>query len=171
MIHHPGRARLPFRRAPLRHDPDKTAELPDEAELINTLERTSEDCAEARRILSKTANFPPEIIDIVMDLAEYWVCSLASLDFSMTKKGEFSSYGGGERENRLLVIPPAPLNRQGQNDILLTLFLRFEPGHWASIRGIRTIETVGSWQLLHANWTRNTAHKSSRASSKGRSRL
>ncbi|KAI0440027.1 hypothetical protein F4803DRAFT_529051 [Xylaria telfairii] len=103
MIHRPGRARLPFRRAPLRHDPDKTAELPDEAELINTMERTTADCAEVRRILSKTANFPPEIIDIVMDLAEYWVCSLASLDFSVTKKGEFSSYGGGERENRLLI--------------------------------------------------------------------
>ncbi|KAI0544716.1 hypothetical protein F4679DRAFT_563895 [Xylaria curta] len=97
MIHRPGRARIPFRRVPLTNGPERPPEL------NNTFQRTPKDCAEVKRILSKAANFPPEVIDIVMDFAEYWACSVTSVDYSVTANGHLAIHGGGEREDKLLL--------------------------------------------------------------------
>ncbi|KAI0487430.1 hypothetical protein F4859DRAFT_464920 [Xylaria cf. heliscus] len=111
MIHGLGRPRVPFRRVPLTNGPERPPEL------SNTLERTPKDCAEARRLLSKAAKFPPEIIDIVLDFAEYWACSVASVDYSVTANGHLAIPGGGQRENKLLLrTEPLGLTTWHPND-------------------------------------------------------
>lgn len=52
-------------------------------ELKYTYDPTPNQCNVVKGILQKATNFPFEIIDIVMDLAEYWACSIASMDYSV----------------------------------------------------------------------------------------
>ncbi|KAI8951588.1 hypothetical protein F4801DRAFT_285888 [Xylaria longipes] len=120
------RPRIPFRRVPLTNGPERPPDI------SNTLERTPKDCAEVKRILTKATNFPPEIVDIVMDFAEYWACSVASVDYSVTAHGHLAIHGAGEREDKLLLrteplslttwhsdsqdrwLAPAPTRRLGE---------------------------------------------------------
>ncbi|TGJ84877.1 hypothetical protein E0Z10_g3884 [Xylaria hypoxylon] len=102
MIHPPGRPRVPFRRRnPLNNQHlDHPQPHP---ELKNTHKPTPKECAEVKGILGKAASFPPEIVDIVMDFAEYWTCSVSSIDYSVTSNGLFSIRGGSESENTFLL--------------------------------------------------------------------
>lgn len=92
MINRGGRVRIPFRRIPLVNPPDGPGRSP---ELKNTHEPTSKECAEVKRIVGKSTGFPLELIDIVMDLAEYWACSVASIDYSVTTSGNMAIHGKG----------------------------------------------------------------------------
>ncbi|KAI0458532.1 hypothetical protein F5B21DRAFT_435389 [Xylaria acuta] len=125
MIHHPGRGRIPFRRVPLTNGPERPPEL------SNTFERTPKDCAEVKRILTKAANFPPEIVDAVMDFAEYWACSVASVDYSVTANGHLAIHGGGERENKLL-LRTEPLG--------LTTWHPDDQDHWQAAAPTRKLD-------------------------------
>jgi hypothetical protein len=71
-------------------------------ELKNTHEPTPKDCAEVKAILANVSNFPPELVDIVMDLAEYWACSVASIDYSVTTNQHYAIHGANA-ENQLIV--------------------------------------------------------------------
>ncbi|KAI1434821.1 hypothetical protein GGR50DRAFT_377946 [Xylaria sp. CBS 124048] len=84
-------------------------------------ETTPKECAQVRRILAKAAQFPPEIVDIVMDLAEYWACSVTSVDYSNTANGELDVLGssGPNRNENKFVLRTEPLGLtawQSSND-------------------------------------------------------
>ncbi|KAI1819509.1 hypothetical protein F4861DRAFT_136388 [Xylaria intraflava] len=103
-----GRIIIPFR------GPARPARPP---ERNNAWETTPEECAEAKRILAKATHFPPEIVDIVMDLAEYWVCSVASIDYSVAANEQFKVYGASGRENQFLLrTEPMGLTAWHSND-------------------------------------------------------
>ncbi|KAJ8112697.1 hypothetical protein ONZ43_g5335 [Nemania bipapillata] len=77
--------------------------IPRAAELKNNHEPSPGQCHEVKRILAKASKFPPEIVDIVMDFAEYWVCTMASIDYSGTPNGHFAIHGAREDENTFLL--------------------------------------------------------------------
>ncbi|KAI0542770.1 hypothetical protein GGR58DRAFT_170322 [Xylaria digitata] len=116
MMDPPGRLRIPFRRRnPLNNQSLGTAKPP--PELKNTHKPTPKECAEVKGILGKATNFPPELVDIVMDFAEYWACSVSSIDYSGTPNGQFSISGGNESENTFLLrTEPLGLTTWHPND-------------------------------------------------------
>ncbi|KAI1263866.1 hypothetical protein F5Y18DRAFT_118446 [Xylariaceae sp. FL1019] len=90
-----------WRRQPLR--PARNTAPP---ELTNTHQPTPKDCADVKSIMAHVANFPPELVDIVMDFAEYWACSVAAIDYSVTAQdgsGERKVLGGHGREDQFLL--------------------------------------------------------------------
>ncbi|KAI1809995.1 hypothetical protein GGS20DRAFT_569320 [Poronia punctata] len=89
-----GGRRVPMRRVMLSSEP---------CERKNIIARTPDVCAEVKSILSKASNFPPEVVDIVMDLAEYWACSEALLDYSQSSARNFSIYGSRDGEDHFLL--------------------------------------------------------------------
>ncbi|KAI0201810.1 hypothetical protein F4808DRAFT_423879 [Astrocystis sublimbata] len=103
MLHRPGRGRIPLRRVPLTNGPEQPPQF------SHTFERTTQDCAQVKRTLSKACNFPPEIIDIVMDFAEYWVCSVTSIDFSVTATGHLTIRGSEPKRENKLILRTGPL--------------------------------------------------------------
>ncbi|KAJ8126214.1 hypothetical protein O1611_g7425 [Lasiodiplodia mahajangana] len=94
-------SRIPYRRVPLINRPLDRPERP--PELKNTFELTPKTCAEAKSILGKATRLPLELVDIVMDYAEYWVCQTASIDYSVTGSGHLAIHSGRDRENRFLL--------------------------------------------------------------------
>lgn len=105
MINRGERARIPFRRIPLSN----SSHPQPPPELKNTHEPTLKECIEVKQALAEAANFPPELIDIIMDFAEYWACSAASIDYSVTSRKQLGIHGG-HRENEFLVSPLIPDN-------------------------------------------------------------
>ncbi|KAI0874540.1 hypothetical protein GGS24DRAFT_459062 [Hypoxylon argillaceum] len=71
-------------------------------ELKYTYDPTPNQCNVVKGILQKATNFPFEIIDIVMDLAEYWACSMASIDYSVTAN-QYLAIEGRHHEDALLL--------------------------------------------------------------------
>ncbi|GAP93012.1 hypothetical protein SAMD00023353_3100200 [Rosellinia necatrix] len=102
MINRGGRTGMPSRRVPLVNPRVPTSQpLPPESK--NSHELTPKQCVEARHVIGKATKFPPEIVDIVMDFAEYWVCSVTSIDYSTTDMRELIIYSGRDRENQFLL--------------------------------------------------------------------
>lgn len=95
--------RLPYRRNPLKNPSVDGPERP--PELKNTLDPTPKECAEVKRLLGKATSFPPELVDIVMDFAEYWACSVTSIDYSVTASKNLAIHGGRDREDKFIVRP------------------------------------------------------------------
>ncbi|KAI0397723.1 hypothetical protein F5Y17DRAFT_322100 [Xylariaceae sp. FL0594] len=89
-----GRGRMTFRRVPI-------STVPPERKSI--VERTPKDCLETKSIIAAATNFSPELVDIVMDLAEHWACSMTSIDFSKSGHGTYSIAGASAGENHLLL--------------------------------------------------------------------
>ncbi|KAI0405926.1 hypothetical protein F4802DRAFT_124513 [Xylaria palmicola] len=135
MMHPRGRARIPFRRVPLTNGPERPPELK------STQERKPEECIEVKRILRAATNFPPEIIDIVMDFAEYWACSVTSVDYSVTANGHLAIHGGGDRENKLL-LRTEPLG--------LTAWHTDDQDRWQAAAPARSIHEEYSHKELEA---------------------
>ncbi|KAI1379943.1 hypothetical protein F4677DRAFT_408083 [Hypoxylon crocopeplum] len=98
MLSRGGRVRVPFRRNPLI-SPREMQSLT----LANEFEISPGDVVQVKDILSKARNLPPELVDMILDRAEYWACSTA-----------VASYSNQPRHR--LVIPGAHLD---QNKFLL----------------------------------------------------
>ena len=65
---------------------------------------TPRDISHVRQILTKKGRLPPEVIDIIMDDAEYWVCTNTAADYSSLQAGHLTVCGGQNfRENQFLV--------------------------------------------------------------------
>lgn len=95
-----GRRGIPFNR--FENMPNRQGRSPDR-KIIH--EPTPKDCIKVKNIIAKASNFPPEVVDIVMDFAEYWACSVASIDYTVTASRCHTIHGGRSNENQLLVSP------------------------------------------------------------------
>lgn len=163
-----GRFGLPIRRIPLENRSGDGPERP--PELKNTLDPTPKECAEVKSLLGKATRFPPELVDIVMDFAEYWACSITSIDYSVTANRSLDIHGGRDREDKFIVRPglcsmhAAPHDSASPTD---TLDASCEPSPWVSLRGIRATPIVGKQQRPHVNWMKSIRERSWRALSKG----
>lgn len=76
MMNPRGGARIPFRRRPLVPPPD-----PQPPTTTTSYEIGPEDVMQVKDILAKTRNLPPELVDMIMDRAEYWTCSTTSINY------------------------------------------------------------------------------------------
>ncbi|KAM0277499.1 hypothetical protein ACHAQH_005777 [Verticillium albo-atrum] len=60
-----------------------------------------------KAILTKATNFPPEILDMIIDHAEYWPCSETFMDYTGANKVRISAGRAGHAaEDRLLLRTP-----------------------------------------------------------------
>lgn len=69
----------------------------------STYEVTPEDITEVKDILVKARNLPLELVDMILDDAEYWVCSSTIIDHDDSESGRISIHGAREGENQFLV--------------------------------------------------------------------
>ncbi|KAI0096793.1 hypothetical protein GGR51DRAFT_553381 [Nemania sp. FL0031] len=103
MLPRGGRPIIPSRRVPQTNRRLGGPERP--PELKHTYELTPKAFAQVKRMLRKATRqtCPPEIVDIIMDMAEYWVCSTDSIDYSVTADGQLEIPSGREREDRFIL--------------------------------------------------------------------
>ncbi|KAI1506045.1 hypothetical protein F5X99DRAFT_366963 [Biscogniauxia marginata] len=109
MIPHWGGARIPSRRIPLvpRSQQPQGASV-----LTNAYERSPVDCLEVKRVVAKATSFPPELVDIIMDFAEYWACSVSSIDYTQLRARRHTITGGRPSEDEMLLrTPPLGLTK------------------------------------------------------------
>ncbi|KAI1760298.1 hypothetical protein GGR53DRAFT_510449 [Hypoxylon sp. FL1150] len=78
MMNPKGAARIPFRRRPLVPPPDPQPLIPI---TCTSYEIDPEDVMQVKDILAKTRDLPPELVDMIMDRAEYWACSTTSINY------------------------------------------------------------------------------------------
>ena len=65
---------------------------------------TPRDIRHVRQILTRKGSLPPEVVDIILESAEYWACTAAFVDYSNERAGHLSVRGGrSPREDRFLV--------------------------------------------------------------------
>lgn len=102
MINRRGGARIPFRRNPLIPPPNEHQE-PQPPTPTHSYEARPEDVIQVKGILSKTRNLPPEIVDMILDRAEYWACSIASIDYTNNPRNNISIAGSRPGEDQFLV--------------------------------------------------------------------
>ncbi|KAI1337144.1 hypothetical protein F5Y15DRAFT_391551 [Xylariaceae sp. FL0016] len=95
-----GGARIPLRRIPIAPRPMKESQPP---VLKNIYEPSSSDCGDVKRTIARASQFPPEIVDMIMDFAEYWTCSTASIDYTVLASGHYTIRSGSDRENQFLL--------------------------------------------------------------------
>ncbi|KAI1203489.1 hypothetical protein F5X97DRAFT_283117 [Nemania serpens] len=124
-----GRFGLPIRRIPLENRSGDGPERP--PELKNTLDPTPKECAEVKSLLGKATRFPPELVDIVMDFAEYWACSITSIDYSVTANRSLDIHGGRDREDKF-ILRTEPLG--------LTAWHSSDPDRWQAAAPPRKLD-------------------------------
>ncbi|KAI1359236.1 hypothetical protein F5Y08DRAFT_320122 [Xylaria arbuscula] len=112
MINRGGRGRIPFRRIPLSNP----SHLQPPPELKNIHKPNPKECIEVKQTLAKATKFPTELIDIVMDFAEYWACSAASIDYSVTSRKQLGIHGGHSENQFLLRTEPLGLTTWHADD-------------------------------------------------------
>ncbi|KAI4864345.1 hypothetical protein F4820DRAFT_423676 [Hypoxylon rubiginosum] len=99
MINRRGGARIPFRRNPLVPPPDPHPPTP-----TTSYEVSPEDVTQVKDILAKSRNLPPELVDMIIDRAEYWACATTSINYP----SHISVRGGRPGEDQFL-LRTAPL--------------------------------------------------------------
>ena len=96
-------------------------------------EPTALDIGVVKVMLSKGLNFPPEIVDIIVDHADYWACTTVSLDFRgadvVRIRGKGSSQG--QEDKLMLRTPPIGFSQAAVADMQSWRAAepRFEPEH------------------------------------------
>ncbi|RYO80224.1 hypothetical protein DL766_003658 [Monosporascus sp. MC13-8B] len=61
------------------------------------------DISDVKLILEKVGNLPPEVVDIILDHAEYWACTVASVDYRNLPNGHLVIRGSRPAENQFLL--------------------------------------------------------------------
>jgi hypothetical protein len=79
---------------------------------------TPRDVHAVRLFMHDEGGLPFEIIDNIIDDAEYWTCSRSEVDYSLEAGGTMETREGGGSKNRLVVSQILSLNK-----ILSTFFL------------------------------------------------
>ncbi|KAI0008202.1 hypothetical protein F4779DRAFT_588288 [Xylariaceae sp. FL0662B] len=111
MINRRGGARIPSRRIPLRPPSDEPSASVSPS-LTSTYDATPQDILEAKELLSRAGNLPPELVDVIINLAEYWASSVTVLDYTKTRTRLFSVRGGRPGEDQFLLrTPPLGLTK------------------------------------------------------------
>ncbi|KAK7751152.1 hypothetical protein SLS62_006982 [Diatrype stigma] len=62
------------------------------------------DVMDVRLILEKSGKLPPEVADMVIELAEYWACSATSADYTSQPGGHLTIRGAKPGEDRFLEL-------------------------------------------------------------------
>ncbi|KAI5867474.1 hypothetical protein GGS23DRAFT_548537 [Durotheca rogersii] len=105
----PNRLRNPFRGIPPVPPADSPAE-PDSPPIPNGYDATPRDVLEVKKIMCQEKHLPPEIVDIILDHAEYWASSVNVVDY--TDNLRVVRGGRPESENQLLLrTAPLGLNK------------------------------------------------------------
>ncbi|KAH9889154.1 hypothetical protein F4778DRAFT_393216 [Xylariomycetidae sp. FL2044] len=94
--------RIPARRIPLVPRPTERR-TPQPPKLSSVYETEPEDVARVKRILTKAGNLPPEVIDVILDFGEYWVCSATIIDYTTTLSQYHMIRGSRPDEDQLLL--------------------------------------------------------------------
>ncbi|KAI0835494.1 hypothetical protein F5Y06DRAFT_276447 [Hypoxylon sp. FL0890] len=102
MINRRGGARIPSRRVPLIPPPDRRGEPPPPT-ITSSYEARPEDIVEVKNILSKCRNLPPELVDMILNYAEYWACSATVIDYTNHPRSHISILGARPGEDQFLV--------------------------------------------------------------------
>ncbi|OTB07421.1 hypothetical protein M426DRAFT_318108 [Hypoxylon sp. CI-4A] len=111
-----GRARIARRRLPLIPRSRQEVSLEPPA-LTNTYAAKPQDVVEVKDVLSKARNLPPEIVDMILDRAEYWACSVAIIDYSNSPKGYLAIPGARAGEDQFLLrTEPLGLTKWSSSD-------------------------------------------------------
>ncbi|KAL7620922.1 hypothetical protein AAE478_008233 [Parahypoxylon ruwenzoriense] len=113
MINRGGRAGIPFRRNP---PPPREPQPPT---VTNTHNTHPEDVFKVKEILCKAKHLPLEIVDIILDEAEYWASSVATVDYS---DHPFVVHGGRPLQENQFLLRTEPLG--------LTKWLPSSPDIW-----------------------------------------
>lgn len=118
IINRRGGARAPYRgRVPVappipqpdnHHQEGQQSKAP-EAEASGSdaehgeFEPSPRDVGDVRLILERTGKLPPEVADMIIELAEYWACSATSADYHSQPGGHLTIRGAKPGEDRFLV--------------------------------------------------------------------
>lgn len=102
MINRRGGARIPMRRIPIHPPPDRRGEQPPSTP-VSFYEPRPEDIVEVKDILSKARNIPPELVDMILDRAEYWACSATVIDYSNHPQHKITILGARPAQSQFLV--------------------------------------------------------------------
>jgi len=60
----------------------------------------------ARIMLTKGKKLPPDVVDIILDFAEYWAHSSNEIDYKLQHQHPLTVIGGSPSENKFLVSQP-----------------------------------------------------------------
>ncbi|KAI1104025.1 hypothetical protein F4804DRAFT_308418 [Jackrogersella minutella] len=101
MMNPRGRGMIPSRRAPLVPPQDRHDE-PQLPAFDKSFEATPTDVLKVKMILSKASQLPLELVDMILDCAEYWVCSSAVVDHA-DHPGQIISIGARPGQDRFLL--------------------------------------------------------------------
>lgn len=76
------------------------------------------DVVVVKAMMGKSLSLPPEILDIIIDYAEYWACTEASIAFTSANRPRINGSGRGVgSENKLLIrSPPIGFTEADVND-------------------------------------------------------
>ncbi|XDG07542.1 hypothetical protein ABKA04_007157 [Annulohypoxylon sp. FPYF3050] len=102
MINRRGGARIPMRRIPIHPPPDRRGEQPPSTP-VSFYEPRPEDIVEVKDILSKARNIPPELVDMILDRAEYWACSATVIDYSNHPQHKITILGARPAQSQFLL--------------------------------------------------------------------
>ncbi|KAI2462920.1 hypothetical protein F4781DRAFT_418359 [Annulohypoxylon bovei var. microspora] len=102
MINRRGGAMIPQRRIPIAPPPDRHNEQHPPT-LTSSYEARPEDIVEVKGILSKARNLPPELVDMILDRAEYWACSATVIDYSNSPQRRISVSGARPAQDQFLL--------------------------------------------------------------------
>lgn len=74
-------------------------------------EITPVDVVIARIMLTKGKKLPPDVVDIILDFAEYWAHSSNEVDFKLQHQNPLTVHGHSPTENKFLVSVSLKLGR------------------------------------------------------------
>ena len=96
ITHLPGNRRFPPRVIPVAPpigSNEQQSQAPEDADDVE-FNPTPRDIRNVRQILTRKGCLPPEVVDIILECAEYWACTVAVADFTNERSGHVSVRGG-----------------------------------------------------------------------------
>ncbi|KAI0883886.1 uncharacterized protein GGS22DRAFT_27057 [Annulohypoxylon maeteangense] len=102
MINRRGGAMIPRRRVPIAPPPDRHDEQQPSTP-TSFYEAKPEDIITVKDILSKVRNIPPELVDMILDRAEYWACSATVIDYSNHPQHKITILGARPAQDQFLL--------------------------------------------------------------------
>ncbi|ORY67256.1 uncharacterized protein BCR38DRAFT_426502 [Pseudomassariella vexata] len=102
IINRAGGNMIPNRRMPLTPRAAGDKETPYDP-YTDSFETRPDDVYQAKQILMKAGNLPIELADIILDVAEYWVCTATTADYTNLPQRRLALQGRRNDENKFLL--------------------------------------------------------------------